>query len=123
MIHLHVQARDKHNHPISPDLAFRLGQKTLATPIKAEDDAGADFDPDQFLGVEPEVVNGVVHPYRSPSKWVSEVIGGGGRVDLVLGEFPTYRDASHCSLDWSESHPDDLRLTREREVRLGSEKK
>src|SRR4051812_40313230 len=39
-IHLHVQARDKHNQAISPDLAFRLGQKTLATPIKAEDDAG-----------------------------------------------------------------------------------
>jgi len=117
-IHLHVQARDKHDQAISPDLAFRLGQKTLATPIKPEDDAGADFDPDQFLGIEPEVVNGVVRPYRPRTKWVSEVIGGGGKVQIVLGEFPTYRDASHCSLDWSLSHPDDLRLTREREVKL-----
>jgi hypothetical protein len=120
-IHLHIQAKDKHKHPISPDLAFRLGQRTLATPIRPEDGAGADFDPDQFLVVEPEVVNGVVRPYRPKTKWVSEVIGSGGRVDLVLGEFPTYQDASYCSLDWSESHPDDLRLTREREVKLSGD--
>jgi murein DD-endopeptidase MepM/ murein hydrolase activator NlpD len=119
-IHLHIQAKDKHTHAISPDLAFRLGQKTLATPIRPEDDAGADFDPDQFLGIEPEVVNGVVHPYRPKTRWVSEVIGGGGKIDLVLGEFPTYQDASHCSLDWSVSHPDDLRLTRERPVEVGN---
>jgi murein DD-endopeptidase MepM/ murein hydrolase activator NlpD len=123
VIHLHVQARDKNQDAISPDLAFRLGQKKLATPIKPEEDAGADFDPERFPRFEPEVVNGVVHPYRPESKWVSEVIGYGGRVDLVLGEFPTYRDASHCSLDWSEAHPDDLRLTREREVKLAAEKK
>lgn len=123
VIHLHIQARSKNKDPISPDLAFRLGQKKLATPLQPEDDAGADFDPGQFPVIEPEVVNGVVHPYRPRTKWISEVIGGGGRIDLVLGEFPTYRDASLCSLDWSTSHPDDLRLTREREVPLAGDKK
>jgi murein DD-endopeptidase MepM/ murein hydrolase activator NlpD len=118
VLHLHVQAKNRHKDAISPDLAFRLGQRKLATPIRPEKDAGADFDPDQFPVIEPEVVNGVVHPYKPKTRWVSEVIGGGGKVDLVLGEFPTYRDASHCSLDWSVSHPDDLRLTREREVPL-----
>jgi murein DD-endopeptidase MepM/ murein hydrolase activator NlpD len=118
VIHLHVQARDKHKHPISPDLAFRLGQKKLATPIKPGEDAGDDFDPDRFPVIEPEVVNGVVHPYRPKTKWVSEVIGGGGKVQIVLGEFPTYPDAFHCSIAWSKAHPDDLRLTREREIKL-----
>jgi hypothetical protein len=80
---------------MSPDLAFRLGQKRLVTPIKPKKDAGADFDPEQFLGIEPKVVEGVVHRIEPPTKWVSEVIGKGGRVDLVLGEFPTYQDASH----------------------------
>jgi murein DD-endopeptidase MepM/ murein hydrolase activator NlpD len=117
IIHLHVQARDKHQHPISPDLVFRLGQKKLATPIKPGEDAGDDFDPDRFPVIEPEVVNGVVHPYRPKTKWVSEVIGGGGKVQIVLGEFPTYPDAFHCSIAWSEAHPNDLRLTREREVK------
>jgi hypothetical protein len=119
VIHLHIQAKDKYGNAISPDLAFRVGQKKLATPIKPEDGAGADFDPDQFVGVPPNVQNGVVQPkVRPESKWVVEVIGGGGRVDEVLGEFPTYRDASYCSLRWSEDHPDDLRLPREREVKL-----
>jgi murein DD-endopeptidase MepM/ murein hydrolase activator NlpD len=95
IIHLHVQAKDKNNNPISPDLAFKLGQKKLATPIKPDEDAGVDFDPDHFPRIEPEVVNGVVHPYKPKTKWISEVIGGGGRIDLVLGEFPTYQDALH----------------------------
>jgi hypothetical protein len=103
---------------MSPDLALRLGQKKLATPFKPDEDAGAEFDPEQFVGVQPKVVKGVVHNIELETKWVSEVIGSGGKVDLVLGEFPTYFDASHCSLDWSEAHPDDLRLTREREVKL-----
>jgi hypothetical protein len=118
VIHLHVQARNKHHNAMSPDLAFRLGQKKLATPIKPEEDAGADFDPEQYVGVQPKVVKGVVHKIEPESKWISEVIGSGGKVDLVLGEFPTYQDASHCSLDWSEAHPDDLRLTREIEVKI-----
>ncbi len=50
------------------------------------------------------------------SQWVAEVIGYGGRVDLVLGTFSTYREAQQCSYNWSRSHPNDLRLTREREV-------
>jgi murein DD-endopeptidase MepM/ murein hydrolase activator NlpD len=118
VIHLHIQAKDKHGDAISPDLAFRLGQKKLANLIRPKDDAGADFDPEQFVGVEPKVVNGVVRPFEPTTKWISEAIGGGGKVDLVLGEFPTYRDAVHCSTAWSESRPDDLRLTREREVKL-----
>jgi hypothetical protein len=48
------------------------------------------------------------------TKWVVEVIGHGGRVDRVLGEYPTYRDALYGSLTWSRAHPKDLRLTRER---------
>jgi hypothetical protein len=26
-------------------------------------------------------------------------------VDDVLREFPTYRNAAHCSVRWSEDHP------------------
>jgi hypothetical protein len=40
-----------------------------------------------------------------------------------LAIVPTYGDALHCSMAWSRSRPDDLRLTREREVPLGGEKK
>ena len=104
-----------------PDLAFRLGQKRLAPPIKPHEDAGADFDPDLFVGVEPKVVDGVVHKVGPTTRWVSEVIGGGRKVDLVLREFSTYRDATHCSTSWSEADPDDLRLTREREVKLAGQ--
>jgi hypothetical protein len=96
--------------------------RTLATPTP-EGDAGAAFDPEKFVRVEQMVVNGVVHTVKPESRWVSEVIGYGGRVDPVLGEFPTYQDALHCSTSWSESRPDDLRLTREREVPLAGEKK
>jgi hypothetical protein len=56
------------------------------------------------------------------TKWVVEVIGHGGRVDLVLGEYPTYRDALYRSLAWSRAHPKDLRLTREREVKVSGTK-
>ncbi len=116
-IHLHIQARTKFNDFISPDLAFKVGQKKLSTPIKPEDGADADFEPDQFLGVQPKVKGQKVEPkVELPTKWVVEVIGGGGKIDQVLGEFPTYRDAAYCSQRWSEDHPDDLRLTREREV-------
>jgi murein DD-endopeptidase MepM/ murein hydrolase activator NlpD len=118
-IHLHIQARDKHGEFISPDLAFKVGQKRPSTPIKQEDDAGADFDPDQSVGVQPKVKGrSVSSKVDLPTKWVVEVIGGGGKVQEVLGEFATYRDASYCAVRWSEDHPDDLRLTREREVKL-----
>jgi murein DD-endopeptidase MepM/ murein hydrolase activator NlpD len=100
-IHLHIQARDKHGE------------------FKPEADAGADFDPDQSVGVQPNVKGRKVLPKVDlPTKWVVEVIGGGGRVDEVLGEFPTYRDASYCSVRWSEDHPDDLRLPTEREIAM-----
>jgi murein DD-endopeptidase MepM/ murein hydrolase activator NlpD len=117
-IHLHVQAKDKYGNALSPDLAFRIGQKRLSSPVEPEEDAGADFDPEQFVGIEPDVVDGVVRKAEPKTKWVSQVIGGGGKVVLVLGEFPTYTDASRCSLEWSEAHPDDLRLTREIEVKI-----
>jgi hypothetical protein len=48
-------ARDKHGEFISPDLAFKVGQRKPSTPIKPEPDAGADFDPDQSVGVQPNV--------------------------------------------------------------------
>jgi murein DD-endopeptidase MepM/ murein hydrolase activator NlpD len=116
-IHLHIQAKDEFGNAISPDLSFRAGQKRLATPLKPDKDAGADFDPDQWLGIEPQIVNGVVKfPVEQKTKWLAEVIGEGGRIDLVLGEFPTYRDAAYCSHQWDQAHPKDLRLTREREV-------
>ncbi len=118
-IHLHVEAKDKHGSPVSPDMAFRIGQRKSALPTKIEDGAGADFDPDLYSGVEPSIQGGKVRSKFEPkAKWVVEVIGGGGEVQLTLGEFWTYRDASHCSLRWSEDHPEDLRLTREREVVL-----
>jgi hypothetical protein len=90
------------------------------TPIKPEDGAGADSDPEQSIGVQPNAKGKKVLPKIDlPSRWVVEVIGGGGKVDEVLGEFSTFRDASYCSVTWSEDHPDDLRLTREREVATG----
>jgi hypothetical protein len=55
---------------------------------------------------------------KPPIKYVLEVIGGGGKVQLVLGQFFDYQSASHCGVAWSESHPDDLRLFRVREVNL-----
>jgi murein DD-endopeptidase MepM/ murein hydrolase activator NlpD len=119
VIHLHIQAKDIFGNAILPDLAFRVGQRKLSSPIEADEGAGADFDPDQWVGIEPKIIDGVAQPKVEPeTKWIVEVIGSGGKVDLVLGEFPTYRDASNCSLRWSEEHPDDLRLTREREVKV-----
>ncbi len=121
-IHLHIQARDKHGQFISPDLAFKVGQQKPSTPIKPEPDAGADFDPHQSVGVEPKVKGRKVLPKVDvPTKWVAEVIGGGGKVQEVLGEFPTYQDAAYCSQRWSEDHPDDLRLTREHEVAVNGQ--
>ena len=118
-VHLHIQATDKHGYVISPDLAFRIGQKKLAEPVKTRDGAGADFDPDLSSGFEPTIKGRKVRSNVGPKiKWVVEVIGGGGKVHLTLGEFWTYRDASNSAIRWSEDHPDDLRLTREREVPL-----
>ena len=116
-IHLHIQAKDKSGQYIQPDLALKVGQKKLSSPIKPEDGADADFDPDQWAGVQPKMKGRKVEPkVELPTKWVVEVIGGGGMVQEVLGEFPTDQDAAYCSHRWSEDHPEDLRLTREREV-------
>jgi len=52
------------------------------------------------------------------TKWVSEVIGYGGRVDLEIGRFDSYQDAVDASTAWSQAHPKDLRITREREVKF-----
>ncbi|MCA9227995.1 MAG: M23 family metallopeptidase [Planctomycetales bacterium] len=114
-IHLHIQAK-RHGRAISPDLAFISGQKPLKTEVSAAP-ADAKFDPASSM--QPEIADGVVKFNQRPkSKWVVEVIGMGGRVDMKLGEFPTYGDALYCGLTWMNEHPDDLRLTREREVRL-----
>lgn len=122
-IHLHVQAKSKFRTPLSPDLVFRIGQRKLMSTVKPED-KWADFDPDEANAREPKVLDGNKVPANQlpETKWVVEVIGGGGKIDLVLGEFWTYSDASACALAWSHAHPDDLRLTREREVKVGKGK-
>ena len=122
VIHLHIQAKDKYGNAISPDLAFRAGQRKLESKEKPDkpDADQIEFDPDAYSPVKPNITGRNVSSKVEPeSKWVVEVIGEAGRVDLVLGEFFTYRDAQYCSQQWSEAHPNDLRLTREREVKLG----
>lgn len=121
MIHLHVQVKDRAGNPISPDLALRAGQQKLESKAKPEppDPGLLDFDPDAYSPVKPKVTGRSVSAKVAPeAKWVVEVIGEGGRVDLVLGEFFTYKSALYCSQKWGEAHPGDLRLTREREVAL-----
>lgn len=123
VIHLHIQAKDKNGNAISPDLAFKLGQKKLLSKEKPDKDL-LDFDPDNYSPVKAKVVERTVSATVEPeSKWIVEVIGEGGKVDLVLGEFFDYQSASRCAVAWSESRPDDLRLTREREVKLKREKR
>jgi murein DD-endopeptidase MepM/ murein hydrolase activator NlpD len=121
VIHLHLQAKDKYGNAISPDLAFRAGQRKLQSEEKLEkpDANQIDFDPEAYSPVKPKVEGKRVKAKVEPeTKWVVEVIGEAGRVDLVLGEFPTYKSACYCSQQWSEAHPSDLRLTREREVKV-----
>lgn len=68
--------------------------------------------------MQPKVDKRIVKALKPTTNWVSGVTGSGGKVDLVLGEFPTYQDSSHCLVPWNESHPNDLRLSREQEVKL-----
>jgi hypothetical protein len=118
VIHLHIQAKDKNSFAISPDLAFKLGQKDLLCKEKPDKDQ-LDFDPDLYSPVKAKLVGRkVIVPAKPPIKYVVEVIGGGGKVAFVLGQFFDYQSASHCGVAWSESHPDDLRLFRVREVTL-----
>lgn len=126
VIHLHIQAKDKNGHFISPDLAFRAGQRKLETKAKPDkpDPDELDFDPDAYFPVKPKTVGRMVSGKVEPeTKWVVEVIGEAGRVDEVLGEFPTYDAAMYCSKLWNDAHPNDLRLTREREVKLEPKKR
>lgn len=118
VIHLHIQAK-RIGSAVSPDLAFQIGQRPLESKPTLESPDDAIFDPDLYCPLEPEIENGVVKACVAPkSKWIVEVIGQGGRVDLTLGEFYTHESATRCAVTWSESRPDDLRLTREREVPL-----
>ncbi len=119
VIHLHIQAKDKNGFAISPDLAFRLGQNKLQCKEKPDKDL-LDFDPELYSPVKAKMNSDrkVAATAELETKWVVEVIGGGGMVQQVLGEFYDYQSASRCAVTWSESHPDDLRLTREREVKL-----
>ena len=122
IIHLHIQAKDKNGNAISPDLAFQIGQNKLLSKEKPAKEL-IEFDPDAYSPVQPKVIGRQISAVVEPeSKWVVEIIGGGGNVDLVLGEFFDYQSASHCALAWSEAHPGDLRLTREREVQLKDQK-
>jgi murein DD-endopeptidase MepM/ murein hydrolase activator NlpD len=118
-IHLHIQAKSKDRKPISPDLIFRVGQRKLQTPAKPEDKWG-DYDAEESNVFEPKVIDRKKVPVRQlpETKWVVEVIGGGGVVQDTLGEFWTYSDALACSLAWSQANPDNLRLTRERETKV-----
>lgn len=78
-----------------------------------------DFDPDIYSPVKAKVVERKVSAIaKSESKWIVEVIGEGGKIDFVLGEFFDYQSASRCAIAWGEANPNDLRLTREREVKL-----
>jgi len=90
VIHLHVQAKDKFGNTISPDLAFRAGQRKLESKAKREkpDASDIEFDPDAYSPVKPKITGRKVSSKVEPeTKWVVEVIGEGGRVDIVLGEF------------------------------------
>jgi hypothetical protein len=119
-VHLHVQAKNASRKPISPDLVFRIGQHPLQSSVKPEQDWG-DFDPEESNAFELRVKGKkVVVPQFPKTRWIVDVIGTGGRVDLTLGEFWSYPEALVCSLAWSKSNPDDLRLTREREVPVGT---
>ncbi len=119
VIHLHIQAKQNGN-AILPDLAFLAGQTPLQSKAKSKTEPQEClFDPELWTGIKPKLVEDVVKPGVAPkSVWIVEVIGKGGRIDLVLGQVPTYRDAVYCSLKWSQQNPGDLRLTREREVKL-----
>jgi murein DD-endopeptidase MepM/ murein hydrolase activator NlpD len=126
VIHLHVQAKDKYGNSVSPDLVFRAGQKKLESKVKPDKPSPSDveFDPDGYSPVKPKVTDKKVSaPVKPEVRWVVEVIGMGGRIDAVLGEFHSYKSASYCEQLWSEAHPDDLRLTRSREVALTGGKK
>jgi len=107
--------------PFHPDLAFRLGQSKLQCKEKP-DPTLIDFDPDIYSPVKAKVIEGKVTAAVKPeSKWIVEVIGAGGKVDEVLGEFFDCQSAPRCAVTWNESRPNDLRLTCEREVKLKSE--
>jgi murein DD-endopeptidase MepM/ murein hydrolase activator NlpD len=126
VIHLHIQARDKYGNAVSPDLTFKAGQKKLESKVKLDKPGAADveFDPDAYSPVKPKVKDKKVSaPVEPEVKWVVEVIGMGGRIDQKLGEFYTYKSASYCEQQWSEANPNDLRLTRSREVALTGGKK
>ncbi len=118
-IHLHVQAKNKDRKPISPDLVFRIGQGKLQTPAQPTEKWG-DFDPEESSAFEPKFIGEKKIPLKQlpDKKWVVEVIGYAGRIDLVLGEFWSLDEATTCSSAWSHANPKDLRLTREREVKV-----
>lgn len=120
-IHLHVQAKNGSRKPISPDLVFRIGQRPLQSKEKPKD-VWEDFDADESNAFAPKIIDMKRVPAEQlpNSKWVVEIIGGGGVVQGNLGEFWSYQAASACSLAWSKANPDDLRLTREREVEIGA---
>jgi murein DD-endopeptidase MepM/ murein hydrolase activator NlpD len=82
-IHIHIQAK-KGGDYILPDQAYKAGQRKPSTPIKPDECAEEDFDPNQSLGAQPKLKGRKVLPnVELPTKWVVEVIGAGGRVDEV----------------------------------------
>ena len=98
VIHLHIQAKDKNGNAISPDLAFRLGQLNLECKEKPDKEL-LDFDPDLPSPVEAKVIDRKVSAAaKPPIKYVVEVIGGGGKVQFVLGQFFDYQSPRTAAL-------------------------
>lgn len=55
--------------------------------------------------------------WRTEIKYFAEILGPGGTVDLKLGSYDTYKQAENVCVNWSTSHPNDLRSWKVREVR------
>lgn len=55
--------------------------------------------------------------WRTEVKYFAEILGPGGTVQIQLGSFDTYANAEKACVDWSTSHPNDLRLWKVRESR------
>lgn len=118
-VHLHLQARNRDGVPVNPDLAFRSGQRHPSLLPSSVRPSHEQFDTQAAAVLSPNPRSTKLDlADQSYTCWIAEVIGGEGEVDAVLGVFPTYFEAVKCCTQWSDSRPDDFRLTREREVEV-----
>lgn len=59
---------------------------------------------------------------QGETRWRPEVLGRDGKTpDIILGEPTTYSEAQRITTKWANEHPNDLRLTNEREIRTPNE--